>query len=324
MQRRGGSGSGQPVTGQRHRTIRPKARKAPTARVFTGDLQEQLDRRTRELSEALEQQTATAEVLSVISSSPTKVQPVFDAIVKSVAQLCRPQFCWVFRFDGGLIHFEAEHGLSPKGHEAIQKAYPMPPGRATAAARSILSCAVEEIPDVRADPDYAFRDVASAVNFRSIVAVPMLKDGRAIGTIAMARSHTGRFPERQVELLRTFADQAVIAIENVRLFDEVQARTRDLSESLQQQTATADVLKVISHSTFSLQTVLDTLTESSCTTVRGGHGRYYASRGPGLLLRYDLRLPARTGRLSQEHEARARARERNRASNYTRQDSSCS
>jgi two-component system NtrC family sensor kinase len=219
--------------------------------------------RTRELSETLEQQTATAEVLSVISSSPTRAQPVFDAIVKSVTQLCRPQFCWVFRFDGGLVHFAAESGLSPEGLEAIQKNYPMPPGRATAAARSILSCAVEEIADVQADPDYAHRNVASVMNFRSIVAVPMLKDHRAIGAIAMARSHTGRFPERQIELLRTFADQAVIAIENVRLFDEVQTRTRDLTESLQQQTATADVLKVISHSTFDLQSVFDTLVGSA-------------------------------------------------------------
>ena len=145
--------------------------------------------------------------------------------MKSVTQLCRPQFCWVFRFDGGLVHFAAERGLSPEGLEAIQKNYPMPPGRATAAARSILSCAVEEIPDVQADPDYAHRNVASVMNFRSIVAVPMLKDHRAIGAIAMARSHTGRFPERQIELLRTFADQAVIAIENVRLFDEVHNRT---------------------------------------------------------------------------------------------------
>jgi signal transduction histidine kinase len=147
--------------------------------------------------------------------------------------LCNAQFCHVFRFDGELIHFAAVHGLSREGSEALRSIFPMPPGRATAAARAILSGAVEEIEDVTADPDYKHADIAKIITFRSIVAVPMIKDDRPIGAIAMARSHTGKFPEQQIELLRTFADQAVIAIENIRLFEEVQARTRELAKTVE-------------------------------------------------------------------------------------------
>jgi signal transduction histidine kinase len=110
----------------------------------------------------------------------------------------------------------------------------MPPGRATAAARAILSGAVEEIEDVTADPDYKHADIAKIITFRGIVAVPMIKDDRPIGAIAMARSQTGKFPEQQIELLRTFADQAVIAIENTRLFEEVQRRTRELAKTVEE------------------------------------------------------------------------------------------
>jgi len=110
-------------------------------------------RLTPELSEALDQQAATSEVLRIISSSPTDAQPVFDTIARSAARLCKAQFCYVFRFDGKLIHFAAQHGLAPKGVEAIRRVYPIVPGRVSAAARSILNGTVEEIPDIHADHD---------------------------------------------------------------------------------------------------------------------------------------------------------------------------
>jgi GAF domain-containing protein len=219
--------------------------------------------RTRELSESLEQQTATAEVLRVISSSPNDAQPVFDMIAKSVARLCKAQFCHVFRFDGKLIHFEAVYGYAPEVAAVSRAMYPMAPGRGSAAARSILSGAVEEIPDILTDHDYAHGGQAKIMNFRSIVAVPMLKDHRPMGAIAIARSHTGHFPERQIELLRSFADQAVIAIENTRLFEAEQQRRWELTESLEQQTATSEVLKVISSSPGELEPVFRAMLENA-------------------------------------------------------------
>jgi GAF domain-containing protein len=213
--------------------------------------------RTRELSESLEQQTATSEVLSVISSSVTDAQPVFEIIARSVAHLCNSRFCHVFHFDGGLIHFAATYGYDAEAIDALRRAYPIPPGRKSAAARAIINGTVEQIPDINADPEYEHHDTARIMKVRSIMAVPMLRAGRPVGAIAIARPQTGYFPERQIELVRTFADQAVIAIENARLLGELQQRTDDLTESLEQQTATAEVLKVVSSSPGELEPVFN-------------------------------------------------------------------
>src|SRR5262249_30165005 len=151
----------------------------------------------RELQESLEYQTATSDVLSVISRSPTNVQPVFDTIGQAAAQLCKAQFCHVFRFDGQLIHYAASNAWSPERVSALRRFYPIAPGRASATARSILTGSVVEIPDIHSGPEYEHGLLAEELGFRSIVAVPMLKDGRPIGAIAMTRSESGRFQERQ-------------------------------------------------------------------------------------------------------------------------------
>jgi PAS domain S-box-containing protein len=218
----------------------------------------ELEVRNRDLTVTLEQQTATGEILRVISSSPTDTQPVFDTIAQSAKRLCEAEFCHIFRFDGALLHFVGHHGLDAEGIAAIRRSYPLPPGRASAAARAVLSGRIEQIPDIEADADYAHGALARQVGYRSIVGVPLLQDGRAVGAIAVARTAAGLFPERQLELLSTFADQAVIAIQNVRLFQELDARTQDLTRSVGELKALGEVSQAVS-STLDLEAVLATI-----------------------------------------------------------------
>ena len=219
----------------------------------------ELQTRNRDLTESLEQQTATSEILRVISQSQRDVQPVFEAIAANARKLCEGTFGVVYTFDGELIRPAAADSVSPEGLEAIHRTYPMPPGRSGAAARAILTRGVVYVPDVREDPEYPWQALAEAAGFCSVAAVPLLRDGSPIGAITVSGAKPGMFSERQIAMLQTFADQAVIAIENTRLFNELQTRNRDLTESLEQQTATSEILRVISQSQQDVQPVFETI-----------------------------------------------------------------
>jgi GAF domain-containing protein len=214
---------------------------------------EEVQAKTRELQESLEHQTAIAEVLGAISQAPTDAQPVFDIIAASARRLCGAGYGQVALYDGELLHMTAFDNVNPEGVEALRRRFPAVADRGSAMGRAIHTRAVVQIPDVAADPAYAFKSELQTMGFRSLLVVPMLGKGGPIGAIAVGRPQRGPFSDNEIDLLKTFADQAVIAVENTRLFQEVEARNRDL-------TALGQVGRAVS-STLNLKVVLKTIVD---------------------------------------------------------------
>jgi signal transduction histidine kinase len=235
-------------------------------RSHTDDLKAEVERLRHALTESLARQTATAEILRVISSSPTDIQPVFDTIVKSANRLCDGLFSALFRYDGELMHFVAHANFNPEALGVAQRAFPRPATPDIAVGRAILERAVVHLPDVTQAPVQIFQ---RSLGYRSVLAVPMLTDGRPIGAIAVTREEPWPLADAHMALLRTFADQAVIAIENVRLFKELEAKNRDLTDLLEQQTATGEILRVIANSPTNTQPVFDAIVRSAARLCDG-------------------------------------------------------
>ncbi len=209
-----------------------------------------------ETKEALERQTATSEVLRVISAAVTDVEPVFDVIAERSARLMRAEYCAVFRLDGETIHLVSVFGINPEGLEASRRAFPMQANRGSLTGRAIVDAAVVNVADVLLDPEVSaqLKKTATQIGFRSALSVPMRHQNRIIGAITVQRSSVGVFEPKEEQLLETFADQAVIAIQNVQMFNETK-------ESLERQSAVSDILRVISSSPSDVKPALDAVAE---------------------------------------------------------------
>src|SRR5262249_42338913 len=227
--------------------------------------------------ESLQQQTATADVLKVISRSTFDLQTVLDTLVQSATRLCEAQDAFIFLRDGELYRVAARYGFSPEFQEYTEKR-PITVDRGSAVGRTAIDGRLVHIPDVLADPEYARHDAQKIGGYRAVLGAPLLRERNVVGVIFLTRTAPQPFTAKQIELIETFADQAVIAIENVRLFDEVQARTRELSASLDQQMAMSGVLRVISSSPTDLAPVFDTILTNATRLCEGNFA---------LLCRYD-------------------------------------
>src|SRR5499427_1357683 len=227
--------------------------------VSYAELKTEVEGLKRALIESVEQQTATAEILRVISSSSPDLRPVLDAMAESASRLCAAAAASIFRLDGDVLRVVAHHGPIPH-----PLGFVLPAVRGTVNVRSVLdrqAIQVADLPEAEEFPEG--RAFGSNLGFRTVLSVPLLREGVAIGTIALRRTEVRLFTDKQIALLQTFADQAVIAIENVRLFTELQASNRELTDSLTQQTATAGILRVISSSPTDIQPVLEAVTTSA-------------------------------------------------------------
>jgi GAF domain-containing protein len=257
----------EPFTERQIELVRTFADQAVIA-IENARLLKELQARTNDLQESLEYQTAISDVLKVISGSSFDIQPVFDTISATAARLCGADSGGIYIREGeGYRHVASSYSASEPEYWAIQRQRTIVPGRDSLAGWVALEGRVVHVADLAADPDYALPETVASGR-RTMLGVPLLRDSELIGTISLSRKRVELFTERQIDLVRTFADQAVIAMENARLLGELQARTRDLEESLEYQTATSDVLKVISGSSFDIQPVFDTIVAAAARLCR--------------------------------------------------------
>jgi len=210
-------------------------------------------------------------VLKVISRSTFEIQPVLDTLVESAARLCQAENAFIFLREGAVYRLAASHGFSADYQEYMRQ-QSIAPGQETLVGRTALQAALVHIPDVLSDPEYKWRESQKRGGFRAMLGVPLLREGSCVGVLALTRPAPQPFTVKQIELVTTFADQAVIAIENVRLFDEVQERTRELTASLEQQTATSEVLGVISSSPGELEPVFDAMLANATRICEANYG----------------------------------------------------
>jgi len=248
-----------PFSRQQIRLLQAFADQAALA-IDNARLSDELERRNGALAQALERETATADILRVISSSPTELQPVLDAVAERAARVCGARDAVIRRLEGGVLRRVAHHGPIPSPPDVL-----VPVVRESVAGRAVLERRTIQVADMQAATDEfpVGSGVAREQGFHTILTVPLLRGGAAIGVINVRRSEAQPFTDAQIALLQTFADQAVIAIENVRLFTELGARNRDVTEALERQTATSDILRTISRSPTELAPVLTAMAESA-------------------------------------------------------------
>src|SRR6516164_4743634 len=263
------------------RSRKAKASKAVRPRSSSPAGQEsEVVRLTRELDDAREQQAATTDVLKVISHSTFDLQAVLDTLVKSAARLCEADMVGINRPRDGAMRFAANFGL-PREFEEIAKRNPFVPGRGTVTGRVLLAGKPVQIADVEADPEYTFTEGQRVAGFRTVLGVPLEREGEPIGVIVLMRMKVQPFSDKQIELVQNFAAQAVIAIANARLLNELRQRTTDLTESLEQQTATSEVLKVISSSPGDLEPVFNAMLDNATRICEAKFGVLNLCEGDG-------------------------------------------